>query len=68
MLADIEHPFADGEPVHDITFENVQAGERTSHLFRLANLHRALLANSQAAELLLAQELAVIARHASVRA
>lgn len=43
MLADIEHPFADGEPVHDITFENVQAGERTSHLFRLANLHRALV-------------------------
>ena len=35
---------------------------------RLANLHRALLANSQAAELLLAQELAVIARHASARA
>ena len=37
--ADIGHPFADGEPVYDITFENVQAGERTSHLFRLANLH-----------------------------
>lgn len=35
---------------------------------RLANLHRALLANSQAAELLLAQELAAIARHASARA
>ena len=32
---------------------------------RLAALHRALLANSQAAELLLAQELAAIARHAS---
>jgi NAD+ synthase (glutamine-hydrolysing) len=29
--------------VHDVTFENVQAGERTSHLFRLANLHRALV-------------------------
>jgi NAD+ synthase (glutamine-hydrolysing) len=43
MLADIEHPFARGEPVHDITFENVQAGERTSHLFRLANLHRAIV-------------------------
>jgi NAD+ synthase (glutamine-hydrolysing) len=41
MLADIGHPFARGEPVHDVTFENVQAGERTSHLFRLANLHRA---------------------------
>src|SRR5690606_38943564 len=43
MLADIEHPFARGEAVHDITFENVQAGERTSHLFRLANLHRAIV-------------------------
>lgn len=43
MFADIEHPFARGEPVHDITFENVQAGERTSHLFRLANLHRAIV-------------------------
>ncbi|MCF8588424.1 NAD(+) synthase [Gordonia liuliyuniae] len=37
MLADLGHPFADGEPVYDVTFENVQAGERTSHLFRLAN-------------------------------
>jgi DNA polymerase-3 subunit delta len=34
---------------------------------RLAALHRALLANSQAAELLLAQELADIARHAAGR-
>jgi len=39
MLADIGHPFARGEPVYDIAFENVQAGERTSHLFRLANFH-----------------------------
>src|SRR5206468_4555161 len=30
MLKDIGHPFARGEPVHDIAFENVQAGERTS--------------------------------------
>jgi NAD+ synthase (glutamine-hydrolysing) len=37
MLKDIGHPFHGGEPVYDITFENVQAGERTSHLFRLAN-------------------------------
>lgn len=37
MLADLGHRFADGEPVYDVTFENVQAGERTSHLFRLAN-------------------------------
>ena len=29
--------------VYDITFENVQAGERTSHLFRLANLNDALV-------------------------
>jgi NAD+ synthase (glutamine-hydrolysing) len=41
MLRDIGHPFADGQPVYDLTFENVQAGERTSHLFRLANLHDA---------------------------
>ena len=39
MLADIDHPFADGEPVYDVTFENVQAGLRTDYLFRLAN-HR----------------------------
>ncbi|MFZ2510387.1 MAG: NAD(+) synthase, partial [Gordonia sp. (in: high G+C Gram-positive bacteria)] len=37
MLKDLGHPFADGKPVYDVTFENVQAGERTSHLFRLAN-------------------------------
>jgi NAD+ synthase (glutamine-hydrolysing) len=43
MLKDIGHPFARGEPVYDITFENVQAGERTSHLFRLANYHQALV-------------------------
>ncbi|MEZ6019712.1 MAG: NAD(+) synthase [Planctomycetota bacterium] len=43
MLRDLGHPFADGEPVHDVTFENVQAGERTSHLFRLANHHGAIV-------------------------
>ena len=43
MLGDIGHPYARGEPVYDVTFENVQAGERTSHLFRLANLHQALV-------------------------
>ena len=37
MLRDIGHPFSNGEPVHDITFENVQAGLRTDYLFRLAN-------------------------------
>ena len=39
MLRDLGHPAADGEPVYDVTYENVQAGERTSHLFRLANHH-----------------------------
>jgi len=43
MLADIGHPFSRGEPVYDATFENVQAGQRTSYLFRLANLHGALV-------------------------
>ena len=43
MLRDLDHPYAHGEPVYDITFENVQAGERTSHLFRLANYHQALV-------------------------
>ncbi len=37
MLTDMDHPFADGEPVYDVTFENVQAGLRTDYLFRLAN-------------------------------
>ena len=43
MLTDIGHPHADGQAQYDVTFENVQAGERTSHLFRLANLHGALV-------------------------
>ena len=43
MLRHIGHPHGRGKPVYDVTFENVQAGERTSHLFRLANLHRALV-------------------------
>ena len=43
MLRDLEHPFVDGKPVYDITFENVQAGERTSHLFRLANFHNGIV-------------------------
>ncbi|MER6027334.1 NAD(+) synthase [Streptomyces sp. NPDC001851] len=37
MLKEIGHPFASGEPVYDVTFENVQAGLRTDYLFRLAN-------------------------------
>src|SRR5260221_464170 len=43
MLKDLRHPYAKGRKVYDVTFENVQAGERTSHLFRLANLHRGLV-------------------------
>jgi NAD+ synthase (glutamine-hydrolysing) len=43
MFKDIQHPFARGEKVFDVTFENVQAGERTSHLFRLANLNQAIV-------------------------
>ncbi|SEG80164.1 NAD(+) synthase [Bosea lathyri] len=43
MLVDIGHPFAKGEPVYDITFENVQAGARTSVLFRLANFNNAIV-------------------------
>ncbi|WP_418275616.1 NAD(+) synthase [Isoptericola jiangsuensis] len=39
MLRDLGHPFGDGEPVYDVTFENVQAGLRTDYLFRIAN-HR----------------------------
>ena len=37
MLEQIEHPFAKGEEVYDVTFENVQAGLRTDYLFRIAN-------------------------------
>jgi len=43
MLKDIGHPFGRGRRTYDVTFENVQAGERTSHLFRLANLHGGLV-------------------------
>ncbi|WP_066739259.1 NAD(+) synthase [Cupriavidus sp. D384] len=43
MLKDLDHPYARGEPVYDVTFENVQAGERTNHLFRLANHNGAIV-------------------------
>jgi NAD+ synthase (glutamine-hydrolysing) len=43
MLADLGHPFARGEPVYDVTFENVQAGLRTDYLFRLANRNHGLV-------------------------
>ncbi|MDP1642609.1 MAG: NAD(+) synthase [Phenylobacterium sp.] len=43
MLSDLGHPFADGEPVYDVTFENVQAGLRTDYLFRAANQRGAIV-------------------------
>jgi NAD+ synthase (glutamine-hydrolysing) len=43
MLADMQHPFAAGKPVYDVTFENVQAGLRTDYLFRLANQNDAIV-------------------------
>ncbi|MEU4651934.1 NAD(+) synthase [Nocardia fluminea] len=43
MLRDLGHPAAHGAQQYDITYENVQAGERTAHLFRLANMHRGLV-------------------------
>ena len=43
MLKDLGHPYAEGKEEYDVTFENVQAGERTSHLFRLANFNHAIV-------------------------
>lgn len=43
MLAALQHPFALGEPVYDVTFENVQAGLRTDILFRAANQRGAMV-------------------------
>ena len=43
MLKDIGHPYASGHEDYDVTFENVQAGERTSHLFRMANFHQGIV-------------------------
>lgn len=43
MLEDIGHPFGEGEPVHDVVFENVQAGLRTDYLFRLAGQNEAIV-------------------------
>ena len=43
MLQDIGHPYSEGQKKYDVTFENVQAGERTSHLFRVANLHNGIV-------------------------
>lgn len=43
LLKDLDHPFSRGEPVYDVTFENVQAGLRTDYLFRLANQNGGLV-------------------------
>ena len=43
VLEDLGHPAARGEPVYDVTYENVQAGLRTDYLFRLANRHGGLV-------------------------
>ena len=43
MLEGLDHPFARGEEVYDVTFENVQAGLRTDYLFRLANHHHGIV-------------------------
>lgn len=43
MFKDIRHPYTEGKEIYDVTFENIQAGERTSHLFRLANMRNALV-------------------------
>jgi NAD+ synthase (glutamine-hydrolysing) len=43
MFEDMGHPYAKGRKQYDIAFENVQAGERSSHLFRLANHHGGLV-------------------------
>jgi NAD+ synthase (glutamine-hydrolysing) len=43
MLKDINHPFVHGKKIYDIAFENVQAGQRSAHLFRLANMKNALV-------------------------
>lgn len=43
MLETIGHPLARGNGTYDVTYENIQAGERASHLFRLANLHKGLV-------------------------
>jgi NAD+ synthase (glutamine-hydrolysing) len=43
MLKDIGHPFSRGKNIYDLTFENVQAGQRSAHLFRLAGMNNALV-------------------------
>ena len=54
MLTEIGHPFANGEKVYDVPFENVQAGLRTDYLFRIANQrHGIVLGTGDLSELAL---------------
>ena len=46
MFRDLQHPFSRGQAVFDVIFENVQAGARTSLLFRLANQNKGLVVGS----------------------
>ncbi|HTK63517.1 MAG TPA: NAD(+) synthase [Pseudonocardia sp.] len=46
MLRELGHPFSAGEPVYDVTFENVQAGLRTDYLFRAANQRGGIVAGT----------------------
>jgi NAD+ synthase (glutamine-hydrolysing) len=43
MLQDIGRAAGGGAEIYDVTYENVQAGQRTSLLFRLANLHNGIV-------------------------
>ncbi|EEG76885.1 NAD(+) synthase [Dethiobacter alkaliphilus] len=43
MLSDIGHPASGGTGDYDVTYENIQAGQRTSTLFRLANMHKGIV-------------------------
>jgi NAD+ synthase (glutamine-hydrolysing) len=43
MLKSLGHPYASGQSVFDVTFENVQAGLRTDLLFRAANQREGLV-------------------------
>ena len=54
MLRDLGHAAGEGEPVYDVTFENVQAGLRTDLLFRAANQrHGIVLGTGDLSELAL---------------
>ena len=46
MFEDIGRAYAQGKPVYDVTFENVQAGLRTDYLFRLDNQRKGFVLGS----------------------